>query len=89
LKKHPHGAYKTGGIGVTARGDKDTPIYEELHLLLNAEDIEHVIIIDDARSFRTDPAYSSKEQLVEFIRSKKFNVDIVVLDDSIRITPKQ
>jgi hypothetical protein len=75
--------------GVTARGDKDTPIYEELHLILNAGDIGHVIIIDDARCFGTDPAYPSKEELVEFIRSKKSNVDIAVLDDSIIITPKQ
>jgi len=75
--------------GVTARGDKDTPIYEELHHILNAPDRGHVIIVDDARCFGTDPAYPSIGELSDFIKSKNPNTDIVVQDDSIRITPKQ
>jgi hypothetical protein len=75
--------------GVTARGAKDTPIYEELHHILNSNDIGHVIIIDDAHCFGNDPAYPSIEELSKFIKSKRSNVDIVVQDDSIRITPKQ
>jgi len=75
--------------GVTAKGNKDTPIYEELHHILNPPDRGHVIIIDDARHFGTDPAYPSNEELNEFIKSKRTNMDIVVADDSIRITPKQ
>ena len=74
--------------GVTARGEKDTPIYEELHCILNAKNLGHVIIIDDARCFGTDPAYPSLEELKEFIRSKNPNVKIAVQDDSIRVTPK-
>jgi hypothetical protein len=75
--------------GVTARGAKDTPIYEELHHILNSDNIGHVIIIDDARLFGEDPAYPSIEELDKFIKSKRFNVNITVQDDSIRVTPKQ
>jgi len=74
--------------GVTARGGKDTPIYEELHCILNAKNLGHVIIIDDAREFGTNPAYPSLEELKQFIRSKNENVKIAVQNDSIRITPE-
>lgn len=75
--------------GDTAKGDKDTPIYEELNQILDAPDLGHVIIIDDARCFGSDPAYPRIRELKHFIQSKRSNVDIVVQDDSIRITPKQ
>lgn len=73
--------------GETARGDKDTPIYEELGHILAAPDHGHVIIIDDARCFGTDPAYPSVQALEEFLRSKRPDIDIRVQDDSIRILP--
>ena len=75
--------------GETARGDKDTPICEELEHILAAPDKGNVIIIDDARCFGNDPHYPSIEELSDFIRSKRPDVDIIVQDDSIRITPKQ
>jgi hypothetical protein len=75
--------------GVTARGVKDTPIYEELQHLLNPKNLGHVIIIDDARCFGKDPAYPSIEELTKFIKLKRSDVDITVENDSIRITPKQ
>lgn len=74
--------------GETAKGPKDTPIYEELHHILNAQDRGHVIIIDDARCFGTNPAYPSIEELIHFIKSKRPNVGIVIQDDIIRIVPK-
>lgn len=75
--------------GVTAKGEKDTPIYEELHHILNATDRGHVIIIDDARCFGSDPAYPSIKDLENYIYKKRQNLEIVIQDDSIRITPKQ
>lgn len=73
--------------GVTARGVKDTPIFEELHLILESKEKKHVIIIDDARCFGKDPAYPTIEDLIRFIRIKKSDVDVAVQDDMIRITP--
>lgn len=74
--------------GVTARGEKDTPIFEELSYILSSREKRHVIIIDDARCFGSDSAYPTIEQLRQFVESMRPDVDIVVEMDSIRITPK-
>ena len=73
--------------GITARGAKDTPIYEELAHIFDTQNRKHVIVIDDARCFGKDPGYPSLRELREFIRSKRPDVEIEVEDDSIRITP--
>ncbi len=67
--------------GVTAKGDKETPIYEELTHIFNAQDRRHVIIIDDARCFGDD--------IIAFIRSKRPGAIVSIEDDSIRITPEE
>lgn len=72
----------------TAKGDQETPVIGELQHILDAPDRGHVIIIDDARCFGTDPAYPTIEELTTFIKSSRPNVDISIQDDSIRITPK-
>jgi hypothetical protein len=38
--------------GLTARGDKDTPIYTELEKIFDSKELGHVIVIDDALWFR-------------------------------------
>jgi hypothetical protein len=73
--------------GITAKGEKDTPIYEELSHVFGLPQKGHVILIDDARCFGKDPAYPSLEEMTEFIRSKRPDAGIEVKDDSIRITP--
>lgn len=73
--------------GVTAKGEKDTPIYEELEHIFNAKDLGHVIIIDDARCFGSDPAYPSLDDIKKFIRTHKEHANIVERYDSIIITP--
>lgn len=74
--------------GVTARGEKDTPIFEELAHIFGAQDLGHVILIDDARCFGTDPEYPTIDELDAFVRASRPHVDISVEDDSIRITPR-
>lgn len=74
--------------GETAKGNKETPIYEELTHIFNSHQKGHVIIIDDARLFGTDPAYPTLDELGEFIQLKstqplKFEIE----NDSIRIFP--
>ena len=73
--------------GETARGTKDTPIYEELETIFESKDLGHVIIIDDARCFGGDPAYPTIDILKKFIYDKRKNVGINVEYDSIRIIP--
>jgi len=70
----------------SARGDKDTPICDELDQILNASEARHVIIIDDARCFGADPAYPTMAVLEAHVLAKRANAHIVVADDMIRIT---
>jgi hypothetical protein len=56
---------------------------------LTASNYGHVIIIDDARCFGSDPDYPNMEELSNFIKSKKPNLVIAVQDDNIIITPPQ
>lgn len=74
--------------GITAKGNKDCPIFEELGHILKGTELNHVIIIDDARYFGTDPAYPTADELKMFVKSRWPDVDFEVKDDSIRITPK-
>lgn len=69
--------------GVTAKGVKDTPIYEELTHLLNNMHYRHVIVIDDARCFGTDPSYPSLDELSKFIKHIRPNITIELKNDSI------
>jgi hypothetical protein len=73
--------------GDTARGDKDTPIVEELHHILNAKEKRHVALIDDARCFGTEPSYPSIDELTAIILSERFDVSISVEDDIMRVVP--
>jgi len=75
--------------GETAKGEKDTPIYEELTHIFSSSQRENVIIIDDARRFGTDPAYPSIDELSRFIKANRPNVIIEVENDSIRIIPNR
>lgn len=74
--------------GVTARAEIDTPIFEELGHILQSKEKRHVVIIDDARCFGTDSAYPTIEELTQFVRRQRADVEILVEQDSIRITPK-
>jgi len=72
--------------GPTAKGVKDTPIYEELAHVFNSSQPGHVILIDDARCFEADPTYPSIDELSVFIKENKPEANINVENDIIRIT---
>lgn len=71
--------------GETAKGNKVTPIFEELSHILNDSQNKHVIIIDDARLFGKDPEYPSFENLIDFILERKPSAKIIVENDAVRI----
>lgn len=72
----------------TARGEKSTPILEELSHILQTADLRHVILIDDARAFGNSEDYPTLEKLEAFIFSLRNNVKIIIEDDIIRILPQ-
>jgi hypothetical protein len=73
--------------GDTARGEKDTPLVEELDQIVRAPDLGHVIVIDDARCLGSDPAYPTIQAVTDYVLSQRPQARITVENDSIRITP--
>lgn len=73
--------------GETAQGEKDTPIFEELGHIFNAPRLGHVIIVDDARLFGTDPAYPTIGELEAFVEKHQPGSEVGIDNDSIRIEP--
>jgi hypothetical protein len=73
--------------GISARGDIDTPILEELSCIFASKSTNHIILIDDARCFGADPSYPSLDALKEFIHGARGDVAVGVEFDCIRIVP--
>ena len=73
--------------GITAQGDKDTPIFSELNTIIDANDLEHIILIDDARCFVGKNDYPKLSELEKFVNSKRSNLSITVENDIIQIFP--
>lgn len=73
--------------GDTALGDKETPVFEELDHLYSLSNLEHVILIDDAREFGGNSAYPTLETLEAFIQDRFDGYTLSVDTDIIRIIP--
>lgn len=73
--------------GVTARGNVDTPISEELRAILEHSVKEHVILIDDARCFDGKAGYPFLDDLLRVIRKDIF-YDVDVSTDIVRLVPR-
>jgi|WetSurMetagenome_2_1015567.scaffolds.fasta_scaffold10160_6 hypothetical protein len=70
--------------GITSKGDKDCPIFEELSSILGSE-INHIILIDDAHCFDGTGDYPTIGQLSQYVLSKKILSKINVENGIIRI----
>lgn len=70
--------------GITSRGEKECPVFEELGSILNTQ-FNHVLLIDDARCFNGSGDYPTVEKLRETILMKKPLSKLDVQDDIIRI----
>jgi hypothetical protein len=72
--------------GITALGDKECPVPEELMAILQSN-FRHVILIDDARFFNGTNDYPAIEEIESLLKSSNKNLAIEIRDDIIRITP--
>jgi len=72
--------------GITAKGDKECPIFEELDAIFSSKKLNHVLLIDDARHFIGKGDYPTIDKLTEFIRSKNKEYQVEVKHDIIRYT---
>lgn len=73
--------------GITARGHVDTPILDELRMVLTST-FPHVCLIDDARHFGTDPSYPTIDELRQLVHRYRPDWCVAVETDIIQITPK-
>lgn len=72
--------------GVTAQGDLDCPIYDELNSIFNGSPFNHILLIDDARDFNGTNDYPTIEELRNFIKTKNEKYQLEVKHDIIRVT---
>lgn len=73
--------------GPSARGAKDTPIFEELDYLLRRPPGQDVVLIDDARCFNGADGYPTIEQLRQMVTPLRPHASFTVETDIIRIVP--
>jgi len=74
--------------GFTAKGDKNSPIKEELNCILDKCKSDYVLLIDDARCFNGKNDYPTIETLKSLIDNKQKRFRLIVKNDIIRIIPK-
>ena len=70
--------------GITAKGNKECPIFEELDAIFNSKTFDHILLIDDARCFIGQGDYPAIAQLTEYIQSKNGKYKVEVKHDIIR-----
>ncbi len=74
--------------GITAKGDKECPILEELDSIFKAKNLNHIILVDDARLFVGVGDYPTIEELTTRIKTKNPRYEVEVKDDIIRYVAK-
>ncbi len=72
--------------GITAKGDKECPIFEELDAIFHCRKFNHIILIDDARCFTGVGDYPTIEKLTEYVKEKQESYQVEVKHDIIRFT---
>ena len=77
-------AHYSGGI--SAKGEKVSPILDELEIIFN-KNFEHIILIDDARLFKRENDYPEMQEVINFIKNKNNNYIIEKKDDILRVAP--
>ena len=70
--------------GITARGEKECPIFEELEAIFNSKPFNHILLIDDARCFIGTGDYPTIAQLTDYIKSKNEKYHVEIKHDIIR-----
>jgi hypothetical protein len=73
--------------GPTAKGEKDTPVLDELAQIFATDESRHVIVIDDARCFGTCAAYPRMDELVAFVREKRPDAEVIIESDCFIVAP--
>ena len=79
------GHYSTG---ITAKGEKECPIFEELDAIFDSKKSDHILLIDDARLFNGEGGYPTIDKLTGYIRNKNEKYLFQSEHDIIRYTSR-
>jgi hypothetical protein len=71
--------------GNTTRGDKVTPIVEELNIILARRQPGDILLIDDARGFTGSNDYPTIAEIITLVKQYDSQYKIEVINDIIRI----
>jgi hypothetical protein len=71
--------------GITAKGKKECPVFEELSAIFNSKNFAHVLLIDDARLFGIQNNYPTIKELNVFTDNLAKGSTFSVQDDIIRV----
>jgi len=72
----------------TAKGQRETPIVEEVRTILAHPVAGHVILVDDARVFGTWPDYPTLAEFRHLVATHAPALQFTIEDDIIRIHPQ-
>ena len=72
--------------GITAKGEKECPVYEELQHIFQSP-FQHTVLIDDARLFVGKNDYPTIEELRQYVAKAKPSYHFLLDNDAIIITP--
>jgi hypothetical protein len=72
--------------GITAKGDKDCPIFEELDAIFKGKIKNHVLLIDDAHCFVGKGDYPTIEELTKYVVGKNSTYSMEVKKGIISFT---
>jgi len=73
--------------GLTARGEKESPVFRELEAIFGNNSLLHIILIDDARLFIGKRDYPTMDEFVAFINLKSQGYKSTIDSDIIILTP--
>lgn len=73
--------------GDTARGEQDTPVNDELRAIFQPRQPDHIVLIDDARSFGVSEGYPTQDEVRRLVQTLRPDWKCEVAEDIIRIFP--
>lgn len=74
--------------GITAKGDTECPIFGEIDAVFKYKNLNHILLVDDARCFNGQGDYPTIDQLTAYIKNKDPRYEVEVKDDIMRYKVK-
>lgn len=74
--------------GITEKGQKECPIFEEIDAIFSNGQLNHIILIDDARCFNGTNDYPTIEELTDYVKSKNNKYHLEIKNDILRFNLK-